>query len=255
MKRLTLLLVTAVMILALCRVLEQGLENTAAAWEPVQSRHAVQRETTPSMPEPLKTEAAENRAGEWVFRFSVTDFIESFNSGLAQDQRSMALGPVSQWKCFTYEEGIHSDHQTQVLEYINDPEIWSQPTVTVYVPTNGDYVQEVTVNFDDHAYSEALYRNFETLCFYTLKVFFPDMEDAQIVSLYREVNDLCGGQVLEHEQGYQNGSVPQALFHKDGIGVYAYAALGEWQHMCVIPITGKLLAEYEEKGTAIYEIS
>lgn len=45
------------------------------------------------------------------------------------------------------------------------------------------------------------------------------------------------------------------LFHKDGIGVYPYFAIGDWEHFCIIPVTEEIIAEFEKKGAQIHEIS
>lgn len=131
---------------------------------------------------------------------------------------------------------------------------WSQPTITVYVPTNGDYIQEITVNFDEHGYSESFYAEFEELCFYTLKVLFPDMPDKEIIALYEEANHLGNMNVFLNENGYKKGCVPCVLYHKDGIGIYPYFAIGEWVHLCIIPVTQEIIDDYAQKGVEIREI-
>ena len=92
------------------------------------------------------------------------------------------------------------------------------------------------------------------MCFYTLKVFFPDLSDEKIVDLYKEANRLGNINVFSSENWYDTGAVPYALFYKDGIGVYPYFAIGDWQRLCIIPITQETLNEFEEKGVNIFEI-
>ena len=95
---------------------------------------------------------------------------------------------------------------------------------------------------------------FEELCFYTLKVFFPDMEDEQIVALYEEANHLGNMNVFLNEDGYKKGCVPCVLYHKDGVGIYPYFAIGEWVHLCIIPVTQEIIDDYAQKGVEIREI-
>lgn len=202
----------------------------------------------------LDISVIENRENELVFDISMDDFIESYNSLYFRDMSRDYLLPKSEWRKFTYDDAIHSDHETSLFEFTVDERIWSQPTITVYVPTNGDYIQEITVNFDEHGYSESFYAEFEELCFYTLKVFFPDMPDKEIIALYEEANHLGNMNVFLNEDGYKKGCVPCVLYHKDGIGIYPYFAIGEWVHLCIIPVTQEIIDDYAQKGVEIREI-
>lgn len=212
-------------------------------------------ETQPQMEiKELDIAVIENRENELVFDISMDDFIESYNSLYFRDKGREYLLPESEWRKFTYDDAIHSDHETSLLEFTVDERIWSQPTITVYVPTNGDYIQEITVNFDEHGYSESFYAEFEELCFYTLKAFFPDMPDKEIIALYEEANHLGNMNVFLNEDGYKKGCVPCVLYHKDGIGIYPYFAIGEWVHLCIIPVTQEIIDDYAQKGVEIREI-
>lgn len=196
----------------------------------------------------------QNRENELVFDISIEDFIESYNSFYLKNRGKTYLSPKNMWQKFTYDDAIHSDHKTARYVFSSDEQVLSQPTITVYVPTNADYVQEVTLNLDAHGYSEPFYEEFEELCFYTLKVFFPELEDEKIVSLYQEANDLGGLNVFSREDGYKKGCVPCILYYKNGIGVYPYFAIGEWVHLCIIPVTEETVKDFREKGAEIREI-
>lgn len=111
------------------------------------------------------------------------------------------------------------------------------------------------LNFDDHSYTESMYHLYERTCFYTIKVFFPSFDDAEIVGLYTKLNELAYSNVFPNEQGYNSDSIPCALFYKGGVGLYPYFAIGESVHLCIIPVTDQTIAAFEAKGTAIYEIS
>lgn len=203
----------------------------------------------------LDISVIENRENELVFDVSINDFIESYNHLFSRDKGKAYLRPESAWRKFTYDDAIHSDHETSLLEFSADEQIWSQPTITVYVPTNADYIQQITVDFDEHGFSESFYAEFEELCFYTLKVFFPDLPDEEIIALYEEANYLGNVNVFLNEDGYQKGCVPYVLYYKDGIGIYPYFAIGEWVHLCIIPVTQEIVDDYAQKGTEVREIA
>lgn len=196
----------------------------------------------------------ENRAEELVFSVSINDYINAYNSLYREDNAGDYLTPPEQWKCTVYDEAIHSPHETLYYYFTEDERAFSLPTISVYVPPNGDYIQEITVNFDDHSYAPEMYELYETMCFYTLKAFLPELDDEQITELYKEANQLGYENVFPNEQGYNSSSVPCVLYHKDGIGVYPYFAIGQWQHLCIIPVTEETIADFAAKGTEIREI-
>lgn len=204
---------------------------------------------------PLPIAVTENRENELIFDISVGDFINSYNSFYSLDKNAQYLPAQSEWRASVCESAVHSEHETTLYEFTADKTIWSQPTITVYVPTNADAIQEVTVNFDEHGYSEPLYAAYEEICFYTLKVFFPELPDETIIELYKEVNRLGKQNVFTSSEGYASGCVPCVLYHKDGIGVYPYFAIGEWVHLCIIPVTDETVNDFAEKGVEIREIA
>lgn len=211
--------------------------------------------TSPTSEVPkLDFDVIENRENELVFNISLNDFIDSYNSSYYADHGALYLLNPSEWKKLTYDSSVHSDHETTLYEFSIDQRIWSQPTITAYVPTNNEYIQAITVDFDEHGYSESFYDAFEELCYYTLKVFFPELSNEQIINLYTEVNMLGNQYVFDNDNGYEKGCVPCALYHKNGIGVYPYFAVGERLHLCIIPVTEESLHDFAEKGVEIYEI-
>jgi len=196
----------------------------------------------------------ENRAEELVFSVSINDYITAYNSLYRADNGCDYLTPPGQWQCSVYDEAIHSPHEMLYYYFTEDERAFSLPTISVYVPPNEDYIQEITVNFDDHSYAPEMYELYENMCFYSLKFFFPELDDEQITELYKAVNHLGYENVFPNEQGYSSDSVPCVLYHKDGIGVYPYFAIGQWQHLCIIPVTAETIAELAAKGTEIREI-
>lgn len=125
------------------------------------------------------------------------------------------------------------------------------PTITVYAPSNADYIQEITVNYDAHSSFEQMYTIYEELCYYTLKVMFPDLLDNRIRELYTTLNRLA----FEHDTNmkYTAESVPCALYYRDNIGMYPYFAWGEDVHLCIIPVTQARIEEMRNKGVEIIE--
>ena len=235
---------------------EQYDEQIILYYDGTMERQTLKEETEPTAtdPEALNIEVMENRENELVFNISIQDYIRSYNayykSGYCRDY----LTAASQWQCYTYDSAIHSQHETLYYYFTEDERVYSLPTISVYVPTNGDYIQEVTVNFDEHSYSESGYEQYKEMCYFTLKVFFPELDDERLFDLCTEIIALGNQNVFTSDEWYGGDAVPYVLFHKDGIGVYPYFAIGDWEHFCVIPVTEETIAKFEQKGTLIYEI-
>jgi len=197
----------------------------------------------------LDIKAVEGREGELVFSFSLDDFIESFNSGRGEDY----LAPSYMWSSYTCGSSIHSEYELVLYSFSGDEEIWSYPTVEVYTPTDKAGVLEIVLSFDDHGYTDYLYGKYEELCFYTMKVFFPDFEDDRLVELYTELIRLAY-EYFPEEHDFSCGAIPSVLYYINGIGLYPYFADGGTVKLCVIPVTDGILKDLEAKGTALNEI-
>lgn len=195
-----------------------------------------------------------NRENELVFSISMEDFINSYNCYYLSDHEERYLPPSSQWESVLSKTSIHSNHETLYYNFTENEKIWSLPSISVYVPTNGDYIQEVSINFDDHSYTEEMHDLYEKMCFYALKVFLPQLENEKIMELYKTLNRLAYDNIFPNVQGYGSNPVPCALYYKDNIGLYPYFAIGESVRLCIIPVNQETLAYYEKKGVETYEI-
>ena len=203
----------------------------------------------------LDIQVMENRKNELVFTISTSDYVESYNSYYEVDYCRSLLPPVFQWQCFTYDSAIHSEYETKCYSFTEDEHVYSLPTITVYVPTNDDYIQQITVNFDEHSFTQSGFEQYKEMCYYTMKVFFPDLSDARIMDLCAEIVALGNQNVFSSDEWFSKNAVPFALFYREGIGVYPYFAIGDWEHFCIIPVTEETVTEFGEKGVQIHEIS
>lgn len=202
----------------------------------------------------LDIQVMENRKNELVFTISTSDYVESYNSYYKVDYCRSLLPPVSQWQC-TCDSAIHSEYETKCYSFTEDEHVYSLPTITVYVPTNDDYIQQITVNFDEHSFTQSGFEQYKEMCYYTMKVFFPDLSDARIMDLCAEIVALGNQNVFSSDEWFSKNAVPFALFYREGIGVYPYFAIGDWEHFCIIPVTEETVTEFGEKGVQIHEIS
>lgn len=199
-------------------------------------------------------EILENREDELVFSISINDYIDSYNGFYWQDYETEYLLSLNKWFIQTLDSAIHSEHETIYYTFTEDEKVLSLPTISVYAPTNEDYIQEVTLNFSWKSYTESMYALYEEMCFYTLKVFFPELSDERIIELYTEVNTVGFENPFSSDEWYSKDSVPYAVYYRGNIAIYSYFALGSTHKFCVIPVTEETISDFEQKGVIINEI-
>lgn len=202
----------------------------------------------------MSVDVKKSHGEEVVFTASMDAFILRFNRLFEQDFGCSYFPPPLQWDSSDYGTGIHSKYPTMQFRFSEDERIYSLPTVTVYTPMEEHSIQEITINFDEHSYTEAGYERFKQLCQYTLQVFLPNLSREAVSRLCDQVLALGNEHVFESDAWYGSGAIPCALFYKDGVGIYPYFAIGDWQRLCVIPVTEEILKEFEQKGVELHEI-
>ena len=220
--------------------------------EPTATEASLSTETV--NPDILQISIEGNREGELVFTINIEDYIEIYNSFYRENNVRDFFSPVSEWQCYHRETGIHSDHEMKFYYFQLDEKVYSLPTVAVYVPTNVDRIQEITINFDQHSFTEYGFQLYKEICCYTMKIFFPDLTDEERSTVCSEIISLGNRNVLSSEEWYGKGAIPCVLFHRDGIGIYPYFAIGDWDRFCVIPVTEDILSNFTQKGVKIHEI-
>lgn len=202
----------------------------------------------------LTIEAIAYRPDELVFSISKDDFVDSYDRVYLEDNESAYFLDAFAWRLQIEESGIHSPYKTHCFHFTEDETIWSMPTLDVYMTEDEAYIQEISLNFDEHSFQPSMYEKYEKMCFYTLKVFFPDLSEGKIKALYTKINELARDNMLPHDQGYHEGIAPKALFYRKGVGVYPYFAAGECVHLCIMPVTTEIIENYEREGVEIHEI-
>ncbi len=196
-------------------------------------------------------EVIENRENEPVLSLSIEEYIGRYNERYRRETGRDYLRPWGQWTITAEEATIHRDYDTVCCYFTADDAIYPLPTISVYVPPNGNCIQQITVNFDDHSYTESMFQLYEQMCFFTLQAVFPEMTDGETRELAEKLNRLAYENIFPHEQGYKKGCVPSALYCRDSIGIYAYFAAGEWVHFTVIPLDDSLMAQFRQEGVEI----
>lgn len=188
---------------------------------------------------------------ELYFANTLEDFIDCYNNYYYRDNGKIYIKPYSEWYSYVQDFGRYKGDMH--YEFTADKKIWTLPTITVYTPKDETTMKELTVDFDDHSYTEKMYKQYEEMCFYTLKVFFPDRNEKELTKLYKKLNKKACANIFQNEQGFHSDNPPSDLYYRDGVGIYPYFAYGESVRMCIIPVTKKVIKAYEKKAVKIHK--
>ena len=185
------------------------------------------------------------------FANSLEDFIDCYNDYYYKDNGEKYIKPRSEWYSYIQDFGRYKGDMH--YEFTANKKIWTLPTITVYTPQDETVIRELTVDFDDHSYTDKMYKQYEEMCFYTLKVFFPDMDEEELTRLYQNINEKAYGNIFQNEQGFHSDNPPSDLYYRNEVGVYPYFAYGESVRMCIIPVTKKIIKSYKKQGVKIHK--
>ena len=187
----------------------------------------------------LTVDVAENADGEAEFLFSADDFEKSFDSVYRQSHDKNFFEPencsdyIDTTPCFGY--------SARRLRFSAGENAGSAPSVSIYTANDGS-VYEIILTFDDHGYSESLYKNYEEICRCALKTLLPGLPDEEICEIYQEVyaaawNCFIGECFAAYDE---NRPETSAFFTVGKAGLYAYYGKGTL-NIGAVPITKKAL--------------
>ncbi|MDE6852415.1 MAG: hypothetical protein K2J67_08000 [Lachnospiraceae bacterium] len=159
------------------------------------------------------------------------------------------------------QNGVQKDNTTKVGKVIQkDNGIYFANTLEDFIHCyNANYYDDNGTNYiqpysEWYSYVQDFGRHKGEMCFYTLKVFFSDMDEKELTKLYKELNEKAYANIFQNEQGFHSDNPPSDLYFKNAVGVYPYFAYGESVRMCIIPVTKKVMKLYKKKGVKIHKI-
>lgn len=188
-----------------------------------------------------------DKNGTLFFDLSMAEFISRYNWNCRHDKTAARLPELEQWNMYASDQGIHSN--APVLNYVfsNEEAADFYPNIQVSVSEESGRVQEIAVDYDDHDYREETYREFENLCFYSLKSLRPEIEAQRLSKFIKTVNDSD----VPPGNAYEHGIVPSVLYQNAGVGVYPYRRGWSSMYFCVIPVNEDRLQRFQAEGTKI----
>ncbi len=202
----------------------------------------------------LDISAEENRDGELVFTIAVDDLITAYNETYTTDQEKSYLPDLTQWEYISYAEAPHSDYETDCYSYpieLSGPYI---PSITLYVPSDSDFIQEIALDLDHHGYQEWAYELFEEKCLHILKTLLPDCGEGQLTKLFQQLYTLAErSDICYFGSGLGAQITPPILFWHESVGIYPCYA-GGMLYINIIPVTQEYLNALTAKGSELHEI-
>lgn len=230
--------------LSACGRTEKAVHNQRTSEMPVK-RNGAQKDNT------TRVSGVVAKDNDLYFANCLEEFIDCYNDYYYKDNGKNYIQPYSEWYSYVQDFGRHKDDMH--YEFTADKKIWTLPTITAYTPQGETVIKELTVDFDDHSYTDKMYKQYEEMCFYTLKVFFPNMDEKELTKLYKKLNNKAYDNIFQNEQGFHSDNPPSDLYYRDGVGVYPYFAYGESVRMCIIPVTKRVIKSYTKKGVKIHK--
>ena len=204
----------------------------------------------------------ENREGEWVFSLAADDFITAYNSLYELDHGKPYLKPLSQWKHSVCENAPHSDYKTDYYIYQSNPDLASMPIVSIFIPSDSDCIQEITLGFDHHGYSDSWYEMYGEQCQYVLHLLLPDYGDEELADLFCELYDLAQRDDrcfftngLYTPSGIGSQITPPILYWRGNIGIYPCMINGGLLYINVIPVTEEYIEALTTNNIELHELS
>ena len=238
----------AVLCLAAIAFLLGGLLHMAGTpKEHAPEKGAVQDVRKGQEPIPLDLTTSKDTQGRPVFSFTLEGLIESYNSLYQNDLLPSAHLWAKSANLSPTEEPIGDCYSASP-----DPEVWFLPTISVYTHSGEQALSKLSVDLDEHSDSPEKHDLFQTMSLYALALFFPQLEETQREALYLEL-DRQAYEVL-YTGFYHDQIIPHVLYYQDGIGVFPFFALGEYERFTFLPVPQESLEALAAQGTRLVDL-
>ena len=226
-----------VSVVAICVSLfnDNNKDNSSESeWHSVSDDYTnIETESISEITEPLKIDVIEFKENELVFNFTANHLVDCFNAIYKADNKKPFLNHIESWDSDSISSTAHSEFETVCYETKRDNNNYNDSIISFYVPEQSNYLQYVNLVFPEHSYTEYGYNNFKENCYYFIKAFFPDFDNACVTKLYSELYNY--GSDENSYFSIDETPYPKQLYVKDNIGLYSYSK-GGTVCITIIPI-------------------
>lgn len=199
----------------------------------------------------LDTSITRSDSGELLFAASMDTFIECYNRLYEIDYRTTFLRPLQEWSFLVCDNSPYSDAPSILYEFKLNKKVLIEPTITAYVPSDGIGIQEITLGFQEHSWTDWCYDRFREECGYVFQLFFPSLTDGERNALFETLFDDAYDKEC-YVDLYEERS-PTVLRYLNDVGVYCVLHCGVIR-FCLIPVDSQYLEDFTSSGGILYEI-
>ena len=181
-----------------------------------------------------------NAAGERCFALSAQTFLQRYNTLWAADWGEDLLPALDQWT--DYGVGTLSRNgglEGRQYQTRQDPTNFAEPFLALCLTQTGDQVMEVVAGLDQKHYVQGPETLFQRKALYSLRVFFPELTEADFQTLYAQLS-----QDAQYAETWET-PLPARVFYQDGVACYLLLQIGEYEQA--------LLDQWQAAGVEIIQ--
>lgn len=186
--------------------------------------------------------------GEVCFSLSPQDFILRYNELFRAEYGEDMLPSLDQWMDYGVgtlsPSGGATGHQYVSLM---DESNYAEPFLSLCVTQDGTGVMETVTGVSQKNYDGGPMDLFQRKAFYSLRVFFPELDQEAFAALYGQL--FAGGQYAE--SGAE--ALPVRVFYQDGVAWYGLLQIGECDEIHLRAADQTQLDQWRAAGVEIIE--
>jgi len=188
-----------------------------------------------------------------TFSFTIDDFSKNYNHIYRQIYNEDFFRIMDKWEIFNENTSPFYSKECNYYRFNREPTILTYPTISIYTDITNQYVYGLTIDFDDHGYSPSLYNAYEKQCFFSIKTLLPFIDDNNLMNMISDLNQSAYENVKI--DALQSSTVPDILYLYESVGIFSYFAIGDYLHICIIPVDQTIIGNYSSSGTIIVQIN
>lgn len=189
-----------------------------------------------------------NAAGERCFALSAQTFLQRYNTLWAADWGEDLLPALDQWT--DYGVGTLSRNgglEGRQYQTRQDPTNFAEPFLALCLTQTGDQVMEVVAGLDQKHYVQGPETLFQRKALYSLRVFFPELTEADFQTLYAQLS-----QDAQYAETWET-PLPARVFYQEGVACYLLLQIGEYDQLHVRAADQALLDQWQAAGVEIIQ--
>lgn len=128
-----------------------------------------------------------------------------------------------------------------------DPTNFAEPFLALCLTQTGDQVMEVVAGLDQKHYVQGPETLFQRKALYSLRVFFPELTEADFQTLYAQLS-----QDTQYAETWET-PLPARVFYQDGVACYLLLQIGEYDQLHVRAADQALLDQWQAAGVEIIQ--